>query len=371
MGKNYLITGATGFVGRYIMKRLLEQSPFNYIYLLIRKDKHNSAEDRLHRMLPELFTPIEISEYKQRIRTIEADITKDNLGLPNDVYQSLVSRIHYIFHSAATIKFNLDLDDASDINIKGTRMIMNLAQKCMIHGTLEHVYHISTAYVTGRISASSDDAPVFANTYEKTKYESELLIGQYIQSGMPVTIFRPSIISGNGKTGEITTSNIIFRFLAMLSRESLAALPGPTSLNLIPLNNFIDILFEIIANKDSLGKTYNITNPRNVPFVPMIGYACKLLNVITPKFIPLQQKDKLPDKTIHQIGVFMPYFEEQHHFDLSNTYHILGRDSIYCDDVILSIKPIVEYCLTQKLLRKGSSSPSSSLSQPTTLPSSI
>jgi long-chain acyl-CoA synthetase len=355
MGTNYLITGATGFVGRYIMKRLLEQHPQHNIYLLIRHGRHITAEERMLRLLEEVFTAVEIEQYRSRIKVVAGNITDSQLGLSVVDYQYLSSKIQVVFHAAATIKFNLSLAEATEINIEGTRQIISFAFDSFQRGQLTNVYHISTAYVAGRKKSLSQKDQVFANTYEKTKHGSELLLGEFIKKGVPITIFRPSIISGNTLTGEITTSTILFRFLAMLSRRSLPVLPGPTTLNIISLNNFLDFMFEIIANPQSVGQTFNISNPKNENFETMVGYACELFQVPVPKFIPLRDKHLLPSKTLDQIGVFIPYFEDEHHFDLSNTLQILGRDALVCDDANENIKQVLAYCYQHKLLTRKES----------------
>lgn len=350
MGKNYLITGVTGFVGRFILKRLLKDDPENYLYVLVRKEKGKSVQDRVSGLIREMFAPDGTDFFNRRVRPLEGDVTKDRLGMSDEDYASVISKSDVIFHAAASIKFNLELDDAFGINTEGTQHIVKLASDCLVRGRLKNIYHISTAYVSGR-KCSDGRERVFANTYERSKYESELVLNRAIQKGFPVTIFRPSIISGDSVTGEITTNNIIYKFLAMLSRQSLAALPGPTTLNIIPLNNFLDMMFEIIGKPGSVGHTFNITNPHNVSFTDLISYACQTLSVRVPEFIPLQHKHLLPVKTLNQIEPFMPYFEDEHTFDLVKTTHTLGKDKITVDDVISSMERIVAYCHQRRMLR--------------------
>ncbi|MES2732412.1 MAG: SDR family oxidoreductase [Bacteroidota bacterium] len=355
MGTNYLITGATGFVGRYIMKKLLEQSIQHNVYLLIRHGRHITAEERMLRLMQEVFSAVEMEQYRSRIKVVAGNITESQLGLSTPDYQYLSGKINVIFHSAATIKFNLSLAEATEVNIEGTRHIISFAYDGFKNGQLTNVYHISTAYVAGRKSSLAQQDTVFANTYEKTKHGSELLLGEFKEKGVPITIFRPSIISGNTLTGEITSSTILFRFLAMLSRRSLHVLPGPTTLNIISLNNFLDFMFDIIAKPESVGQTFNITNPKNEGFETMVEYACELLQVPVPKFIPLRDKHLLPTKTLNQIGVFMPYFEDEHNFDLTNTLQILGRNELVCDEANVNIKQVLTYCYQHKLLTKKES----------------
>ena len=353
MVKNFLITGSTGFVGRFIFKRILLEDANNHIYLLIRGSKSCTAKERMLQLFRELFDEEEIKKYRPRVSVIEGNIFEEKFGLSIQEYIELTNKVEYIHHSAATIKFHLGLEEASEINVDGTKRMLEFARACFSNKCLKGFYHISTAYVTGRKIQAANGERLFANTYEKTKYLSELLVKDAIKEGLPITIFRPSIISGDSKTGEITSSNIIYRFLMMLSRNILTTLPCETTLNIIPINNFLDIMFDIIKAETPQGSVYNITNPSNTNFRNLIKHACLVLNTPIPDFLPISKKHLLPKRVFESISVFIPYFEDEHFFDLSKTYSVLGGEKYECDDVILSMGPIVDFCFRNQLLRKA------------------
>lgn len=352
---NYFITGATGFVGRNITRELLRSDPHSQIKIIVRPANGLTGHIKANRIFQDIFTPSEYAEYKNRIEIYEGNIAEKKFGLSNDAYNHLTEITNVIFHSAATIKFNLTLEEATKINVNGTKEVMQFAEKCFNNKVLEKVNHISTAYVTGRqkkidINSNNDN---FSNTYEITKYESEKLVNRYIDKGLPVTIFRPSIISGNSITGEITTNNLIYIFILMLATGNLKELPcnNDTSLNIISINYFIDLMFLISQLPESLGQTFNITNSKNTNLQQSIVFLCNELRIELPEFIPINNCGNINPRIMNRIKVLMPYFEESHFFDLSETHKILNTDSLPDDDTITCLKKILDYCLEKKMIR--------------------
>ena len=162
--KNILITGATGFVGINIVRKLLEESDA-YLYLLVRNAGQNSAINRMHKLLATYYLEIEQYNYiLNRIEIISGDIVEEKLGLSNTAWNELSQKINIIYHCAATIHFNLPFNEAYDINVLGTKRVLDFADQCYKNNVLSVMNHISTAYVAEKIS--------------RTFFENELNIGQ-------------------------------------------------------------------------------------------------------------------------------------------------------------------------------------------------
>ena len=232
--------------------------------------------------------------------------------------------------------------------------MLNFALQCHHNRVLERYNHISTAYVVGRQKSMNNVIPNtnFVNTYELTKNLAEKLVQQYIQEGLPVTIYRPSIISGDSITGEMPTNSIVYIFLLLLSRDCLQQLPSDTdtSLNIVPIDYFISIMFKISELTETIGKVYNITAEKNTPFRAMMEYACQILNLQQPEFIPIHQSHKISQKILDQIEAFIPYFEESHHFDLTATHDVLNCSYFESEDCKTLVFRMIKYCLDNRLL---------------------
>lgn len=355
MSKNYLLTGATGFVGRFILKELLEKDLTSRISLLIRESNGFSGHQKAEQLLTTLFSSAQYQQYLNRIQVFEGDVTFENFGLSADLYRSLAETTNIIFHAAASIEYDLTLEDATLINVEGTRTVLKLAEKCMANKVLERMNHISTAYVVGKQkkSSNSPDSMEFANTYEQTKFNAEKLVESYINAGLPVTIYRPSIIFGHSVTGEITIGNILYLFMMMFSRKMLPVFPcePDSSLNIIPINYFIDLMLAISKLPESIGKTYNITHYENTNIQEMIRSGCGLLGVPVPQFVPFARMDTLGSEIPEPLGPFMNYIQQSHYFDISATRALLKNNFRECDDIITCTAKIIDYCSQNRLLR--------------------
>lgn len=325
--KNIFVTGATGFVGKYLVSKLLE-NPNNKIFLLIRNKKNLSAVDRCKKLFAENSDLI-----MDRIIPIEGELTEPMFNLNHNEFEELASKINTIYHTAATIKFNLPYKTAHSINVEGTKTCILLAEKAGEH--FERFNHISTAYVSRIMEGKERD---FNNTYEQTKFEAELLFRD-----IKYTIYRPSIISGSSETGEISSSSVIYKFIVLISRQILSTLPvdNSFSINIIPVNNFVDKMLAIGRETSSIGKTYQITHQENTNFKDLLIHASNLLKVPPPKFISADQANAIPLKVMKHIDVFMPYIIQSQQFKLGQ-HELNSAAKIPSDNVITTFNNVIE-----------------------------
>ncbi|XP_076862675.1 fatty acyl-CoA reductase 1 isoform X1 [Brachyhypopomus gauderio] len=147
VGKNVLITGATGFMGKVLVEKLLRSCPgVNTLYLFVRPKAGQSMQERVHDMLKcKLFDRVREDDpnFHQKIMPISSELMQPGLALsPADV-EKLTSCINIVFHCAATIRFDEPLKHALQLNVIATQQLLALAQQ-MQH--LDAFIHISTAY---------------------------------------------------------------------------------------------------------------------------------------------------------------------------------------------------------------------------------
>lgn len=328
--QNIFITGASGFVGQYLVNELITKTT-NQLFLLVRARKNQSASQRIKNVF---------EQHKHlvgsRIIPIEGELDKEYFGLESEKFEDLAHKINIVYHTAATIKFNLPYKEAYDINVGGTKTCLLLAKKA--GSKFERFHHISTAYVNRQLK--KDEKRAFNNTYEQTKFEAELLFKE--TENVPYTIYRPSIVSGNSVTGKLAASSIIYKFIILLSRNLLCKLPvdSDASLNIIPVNNFVNKMLAIGSKKESIGKTYHITHQKNTEFRALLEQACKLLNVEPPEFVSMQQIEDIPKQIMQHIEVFMPYITQSQKFEFQTeewNANILPP----CDNVISTLHHII------------------------------
>jgi len=169
------LTGATGLIGSYLLKILLENN--HKIYVLARSKKNKSAKERVTDSVQ--FWEDKIST--NNLTVLEGDITQENLGLDKASQNILSNEVEEIFHCAASITFNLPLEEARKINVGGVKNVLDLAFAWNHTGKLQKVNHTSTAYVCGDYEGvfREDDLELgqgFISTYEQAKFEAERLI---------------------------------------------------------------------------------------------------------------------------------------------------------------------------------------------------
>ena len=329
--KQIFITGATGFVGGHLVHQLLKQDNV-HLNLLVRGSKTKSASDRILDLLQN-------KTDMERITVYDGDASKENFGLDPIAWNELTTKINTIYHSAASLHFLLSLGKAREINLQGTVTVLKLAHACQENGVLELLCHISTAYVCGKIphfkETDLEMNQKFNNNYEKSKLEAEILVNKAIQKGLPTIIFRPSIISGHSKTGEITENSITFELMTQLSVYRLENFLSDetSSLNIISVDYLVDALLHISQNPANLGKTFNITNNTNTKVRNLVETLSSLMNIKCPELIPFDKQETASRKTQLVLRPFRGYYEIGHTFDKSQANQAL-EDSDICNPTI-------------------------------------
>ncbi|KAL4641978.1 fatty acyl-CoA reductase 1 isoform X3 [Arapaima gigas] len=228
-GKNVLITGATGFMGKVLLEKLLRSCPdVKAVYVLVRQKAGQAPSARIAEMVNcKLFDRLreEQPHFADKIVPVSSDLTLPELDVRREDQQTLVDCINLVFHCAATVRFNEPLKDAMQLNVLATQKIMALAHR-MKH--LEVFIHVSTAYANCDRSVIEevvypppvdykklidtlewmddklidlitpkllDDRP---NTYTYTKALAEYLVQQEC-GNLNVAIIRPSIVGASWK----------------------------------------------------------------------------------------------------------------------------------------------------------------------------
>uniref|UniRef100_A0A8C2X624 Fatty acyl-CoA reductase n=1 Tax=Cyclopterus lumpus TaxID=8103 RepID=A0A8C2X624_CYCLU len=228
-GKTVLITGATGFMGKVLLEKLLRSCPgVKGVYVMVRPKAGQSPEARIADMINcKLFERLQDEQpgFAEKIVAVTSDLTQPELDLSKEDQSVLADNINIVFHCAATIRFNEPLKDAMQLNVLATQKMLALAHR-MKH--LEVFLHISTAYancdrelIEERVYTPPvdyrrlidsldwmDDELVSAltpkligerpNTYTYTKALAEYLVQQ--EAGdLNVAIVRPSIVGASWK----------------------------------------------------------------------------------------------------------------------------------------------------------------------------
>jgi thioester reductase-like protein len=247
--KGILLTGATGFVGGELLARYLERSD-RPVYALVRGEDQAAADRRLRDTLDGLVEDPDAIAGK-RLFAVPGDIRRPGLGLRHRDRESLATRVNEIVHAAASVSFELPLEDSRRINVEGTRQMLELAELCRDRGGMRRFSYISTAYVAGTHEGEfrEDQLQVgqgFRNPYEQSKFEAERLV-RGRSDRLPIQVFRPSIVVGEAASGWTASFNVLYTPLKAYARDLLPIVPArrEAPVDVVPVDYVADAVFEL------------------------------------------------------------------------------------------------------------------------------
>lgn len=332
MKTNYLITGVTGFIGSSLCEALLKQDDTGVIYVIARSYGKKSAKERVEDVLSPFFLD---DSWKEKIIVFHGDISENLLGLSMDEYHELIDNTHIIYHSAASISFGLSYEEAKKINLDSTKQMIELANQ-IPKNQLQRFNHISTAFVAGsyRKGFSEDDlqkGQQFTNTYEQTKYETECYLSNLVEE-LPITIFRPSLVGSDSKTGYLHKNSFIWKMLFLFQKGKIKHLicDENSYMNLVPIDYFIEGMLEIAKKPNSIGKRYHFVNDQNANVREYFIGLCQKLNVNIPCFL---NSSEIKVEDTSPFRHFQQYFQNSYCFDNRKTKEELKDSNIYCSPI--------------------------------------
>jgi long-chain acyl-CoA synthetase len=295
-----LLTGATGFLGGEVLARLLERDE-RPVYALVRAGSDEEAQARLDRIVSALLGGA--APPGSTAVAVAGDVTLPRLGIPGPTRHRLAERVDRVIHCAASVSFTLDLDSSREINVEGTRRMLDLGEDCAHRGGLTSFLHVSTAYVAGALDGTFGEGDLevgqeFRNPYERTKFEAELLLRARAGS-LPVQIVRPSIVVGDSRSGWTPAFNVLYTPLRAFSRGAYPMLPARRSspVDVVPVDYVADA---ILALDGRPGETHHLVAGERASSVgEIIDLASANAGLPAPPVLP----PRLYRRTLHPILV--------------------------------------------------------------------
>jgi thioester reductase-like protein len=262
--KKILLTGATGFIGGELLRRLARQDA-RTVVCLVRGASPDEARSRGRDTLRALFGR-DAERVARKVEWVHADIEKPGLGLSAAQREALARDIEEVFHCAASTSFDLPLEEARRVNVDGVKALDDLDERAVAHGGFRRLHHVSTAYASGKVPGlvSADHVPAdepanFRNSYERTKAEAERFLRERLDR-LPITIYRPSIVVGDSRTGRTTSWNVCYYPMRLMAwgRLPYASCGGRALLDVVPVDYVVDGMLALARRDDSLGQTYHL-----------------------------------------------------------------------------------------------------------------
>jgi nucleoside-diphosphate-sugar epimerase len=254
------LTGFPGFLGSELVPRILARSNDDVALCLVQAKFYDLARRRADEIMaanPGL---------AGRLRLVEGDITKPGLGLADAGVQSDVREV---YHLAAVYDLSVRREIGRKVNVEGTKNVLDFAEGCP---GLERFQYVSTCYVSGRypgIFRETDlvKGQTFNNFYEETKFLAEVEVQERMKRGFPATVYRPSIVVGDSRTGETQKyDGPYFAIRWLLRQKGVALMPvvgdtHRTRLNLVPRDFVIAAITDLSGRPEAVGKVYQLADP--------------------------------------------------------------------------------------------------------------
>jgi nucleoside-diphosphate-sugar epimerase len=250
-----VVTGYPGFIGKRLVHRLAREARGERLVLLVLPEFAASARADLAAM------------GARDAEVWEGDVVRMHLGLSGSEYKGLVRDTTAIWHLAALSHLDAEPEAIRRVNVEGTRNVLELARASRRLGRL---HHFSTALVSGdRLGVILEDelemGQRYRNAYEESKARAEVLVRRAM-ADVPATVYRPSIVVGDSRTGEIDRFEGPY-YLAILLVTSPLAVPlplpgdGVAPLNVVPVDYVVSAALAIGRKQASVGKTVHLVDP--------------------------------------------------------------------------------------------------------------
>jgi len=271
-----LLTGATGLLGRYLLRDLLLAD--YRVAVLVRDTRGTAAAERIAELVERWSTSL--GRHLPEPVVLCGDLVSEHLGLTAADRRWLAAGCDTVIHAAASLAFTATpAGEPWATNVQGTQRLLNLCHRAGI----ADFHHISTAYVCGQTAGPIlEDAPEgaqrFHNAYEESKYQAECLVRSAAK--MKATLYRPAVIVGDSQTGYTSTYHGIYRFIELASRlagppnaarggrrQVALRLPltGAERRNLVPVDWVAQTIVRLLRRPACHGRTYHLASPWPVP----------------------------------------------------------------------------------------------------------
>ncbi len=328
------LTGFPGFIGERLVERLSRQN--TQFFLLVEPRFVEKATVAVERIAKATGTSLE------NYALIEGDVGEPDLGISEDDLDTIRSETTDVFHLAAVYDLAVDKATAFRVNVQGTR---NVNELCRSIANLRRYNYVSTCYVAGRNRGRIAETDLehdagFRNYYEETKYLAELEV-EALKADLPVTIFRPSVVVGDSRTGETVKYDGIYYLIQYLRKA-----PGllrfvnvgnrAVSLNLVPVDFVIDGIAALARDEAAIGKTVALADPHPLTTAELFDTIAETLtkkrSVVTPLQMFVERSLMLPfSPPITGLPHYaVPYFFLAQTYDTSQADALLSPHGIRC-----------------------------------------
>jgi myxalamid-type nonribosomal peptide synthetase MxaA len=272
-----LLTGATGFLGSYIVTEILKTTRAQ-LYCLVRPKRGEPGRQRIQNQLRHYGLSQQDerwqSAWEDRLHVLEGDVTLPRIGLPDSIYESLAREVDTIFHGAAHVNFIYPYEALRATNVLGLHEIIQFA----FHARIKPVQHLSTAAIWpmgARAVYYETDSIEHGGRlnlgYDEAKWVGERCLLNAAERGLPMARFRPGEVGGDSLTGRADTEHFLLAcFKGFLQFGAFPALD--IDVDIAPVDYVARAMVYLALHREPTGQAYHLTNPDRRPMSQALAY---------------------------------------------------------------------------------------------------
>nr|MBA3923279.1 thioester reductase domain-containing protein [Nostocaceae cyanobacterium] len=272
------LTGATGFLGAFLLQELLDATQAD-IYCLVRAADLESGKMRLQENLETY--DLWQKHYSSRIIPVLGDLSQPRLGLSTEEFGRMAHLVDTIYHNGAYLNYVYPYSRFKPINVLGTEEILRLACQTKVK-PVHHVSSVaaleSSAYYGQKVTESDpiDRSEGIYLGYSQSKWVSEKLVQIAGSRGLPITIYRPPLVSGHSQTGLWNTDGFLCRMIKGCVQMGGIMTDLDLTLDLSPVDYNSRAMVYLSRQKESLGKVFHLQNPHLLHWSGLVDFICSM-----------------------------------------------------------------------------------------------
>jgi len=312
--KHILLTGATGFLGAFLLHELLQQTQAE-VFCLVRSPSAEEGKQRIRDNL-ELYSLLD-ARLDSRIIAVPGDLSQRLFGLSEKDFHGLASKVDVIYHNGGAVDYVSPYYRLKAVNVMGTQEVLRLASRVQV----KPIHFTSTIGIVPR-PGSSDEAvtqePDFIEGYEalpggylQSKWVAEKLIATAKSRGIPVSIYRPGYITGSSGTGAWNTDDFICRMIKGCIQ--LGCAPDTNQMvDMMPVDYVAKAMVHLSKRKESVGRAFHLINPCPISFTDLVewiqsyGYKMRLASYAEWRAELISVARQSPNNALYPLLPFFP-----------------------------------------------------------------
>ena len=268
--RHILLTGATGFLGAFLLAELLRTTTAT-VHCLVRGADRADARRRLEANL--MWYRLRGDVDMDRLEIVVGDLGQARLGLSEDHFNALAREVDVVHHAGATVNWLRPYADLRAANVGGTREVLRLAAR---HRTVPVHYVSTTGVFAGArepgvpltVTDPTGPAAALPSGYLRSKWVAEQVLGLARERGMPVSVYRVDLVSGDRRNGACQTRDFVW----LSTKGLLQAGAVPAGLRgTIPMVPVDYAAAAIVALSARSGEVYHVYNPGQVSWDDIVS----------------------------------------------------------------------------------------------------